>query len=343
MDLAGTDATPRLGPDVDAVDDPDRRWLRHAEDTGGVLVTNHVLSGAFIGRAAPGPVSAFAAGVASHFALDAVPHWGNGKPIDEVMHVAVPGRAARPGRDGGRHRRDRAVGAAAGAGRDGRSGLPRPRQARRPVPRALALPDRLGRLPPWRSSASPPDGCRRRSSSASVRSPCWPRWPPAGPGSLGRRRGHQLGADARASPPSVSTNASSPTIFAAARQVGLRPAPVRSRSRRTPETWAEATSVRMRHLGLRLDAAQPGQRPGRPRRAWPGRCRRRRPGRRRPARARGGPSPPATTTRPPRSRRAGTARAAAAGRARASASADLAEAAASSPRPPYARSLTSST
>lgn len=55
-----------------------------------MLVTNHVLSGAFLGRAAPGLVSAFAAGVASHFALDAVPHWGNGKPIGEVMHVAVP-------------------------------------------------------------------------------------------------------------------------------------------------------------------------------------------------------------------------------------------------------------
>ena len=55
-----------------------------------MLVTNHVLSGAFIGRAAAGPVSAFAAGVASHFALDALPHWGNGKTIHEVMHVAVP-------------------------------------------------------------------------------------------------------------------------------------------------------------------------------------------------------------------------------------------------------------
>lgn len=55
-----------------------------------MLVTNHVLSGAFIGRAAPDPVSAFAAGVASHFALDAVPHWGNGKQIHEVMHIAVP-------------------------------------------------------------------------------------------------------------------------------------------------------------------------------------------------------------------------------------------------------------
>ena len=55
-----------------------------------MLVTNHVLSGAFIGRAAPGPVSAFTAGVASHFALDAVPHWGDGRPIREVMHIAVP-------------------------------------------------------------------------------------------------------------------------------------------------------------------------------------------------------------------------------------------------------------
>ena len=55
-----------------------------------MLVTNHVLSGAFVGRAAPGPVSAFALGVASHFALDAVPHWGDGRTIHEVMHIAVP-------------------------------------------------------------------------------------------------------------------------------------------------------------------------------------------------------------------------------------------------------------
>ncbi|QIK65768.1 hypothetical protein G7072_04920 [Nocardioides sp. HDW12B] len=55
-----------------------------------MLVTNHVLSGAFVGRAASGPVSAFVAGVASHFALDAVPHWGDGRPIREVMHIAVP-------------------------------------------------------------------------------------------------------------------------------------------------------------------------------------------------------------------------------------------------------------
>jgi hypothetical protein len=41
-----------------------------------MLVTNHVLSGAVIGAAVHGPVEAFALGVASHFALDATPHWG---------------------------------------------------------------------------------------------------------------------------------------------------------------------------------------------------------------------------------------------------------------------------
>jgi len=53
-----------------------------------VLVTNHVLAGALIGFACPGPVSAFLAGVASHAALDVVPHWGD-RPIDEVMPIAV--------------------------------------------------------------------------------------------------------------------------------------------------------------------------------------------------------------------------------------------------------------
>ena len=41
-----------------------------------VLLTNHVLSGALIGALARRPLPAFAAGVASHFLLDAVPHWG---------------------------------------------------------------------------------------------------------------------------------------------------------------------------------------------------------------------------------------------------------------------------
>ena len=42
-----------------------------------MLLTNHVLSGALIGARARGPEQAFAAGVASHFVLDAIPHWGD--------------------------------------------------------------------------------------------------------------------------------------------------------------------------------------------------------------------------------------------------------------------------
>lgn len=53
-----------------------------------MLVTNHVLTGALVGLACPGPVSAFVAGVASHAVLDVVPHWGD-RPIDEVMPIAV--------------------------------------------------------------------------------------------------------------------------------------------------------------------------------------------------------------------------------------------------------------
>jgi hypothetical protein len=53
-----------------------------------VLITNHVLAGALVGTLSPGPVSAFAAGVVSHFAMDAVPHWG-GYELRDVLHVAV--------------------------------------------------------------------------------------------------------------------------------------------------------------------------------------------------------------------------------------------------------------
>ena len=42
-----------------------------------MLITNHVLAGALIGRAIPGPVAAFALGIASHLAMDVTPHWGN--------------------------------------------------------------------------------------------------------------------------------------------------------------------------------------------------------------------------------------------------------------------------
>ena len=56
-----------------------------------MLVTNHVLSGAVIGAASRGrPVSAFVLGALSHFALDAVPHWGKWHERVRFMQVAVP-------------------------------------------------------------------------------------------------------------------------------------------------------------------------------------------------------------------------------------------------------------
>lgn len=53
-----------------------------------MLITNHVLSGALLGLAAPGPTTAAGGGFASHFVLDAVPHFG----VDEehLMRIAVP-------------------------------------------------------------------------------------------------------------------------------------------------------------------------------------------------------------------------------------------------------------
>jgi hypothetical protein len=55
-----------------------------------VLVTNHVLSGALIGVTVRRPVLAFTLGVASHFALDAVPHWGDWDDYEDFLRVAVP-------------------------------------------------------------------------------------------------------------------------------------------------------------------------------------------------------------------------------------------------------------
>ena len=55
-----------------------------------MLVTNHVLSGAVIGAASRRrPASAFVLGVLSHFALDAVPHWGKWERQFSFMQVAV--------------------------------------------------------------------------------------------------------------------------------------------------------------------------------------------------------------------------------------------------------------
>jgi len=55
-----------------------------------VLLTNHVLSGALIGALARRPLPAFAAAAASHFVLDAVPHWGDWRSQRRFLRVAVP-------------------------------------------------------------------------------------------------------------------------------------------------------------------------------------------------------------------------------------------------------------
>ena len=63
----------------------------------GVFFTNHLLAGALIGRAAPNALAAFGLGVASHLAMDALPHWGPGEPgrllrvakIDGALALAV--------------------------------------------------------------------------------------------------------------------------------------------------------------------------------------------------------------------------------------------------------------
>jgi hypothetical protein len=55
-----------------------------------VLVTNHVLSGAIIGAATGRPGVALTAGIASHFVLDAMPHWGDwGDDHALFLRVAV--------------------------------------------------------------------------------------------------------------------------------------------------------------------------------------------------------------------------------------------------------------
>lgn len=63
---------------------------RHPSNLEIVLVTNHVLSGALIGAAVRRPVPAVVLGVASHFVLDAVPHWGKWGGENGLLRVAVP-------------------------------------------------------------------------------------------------------------------------------------------------------------------------------------------------------------------------------------------------------------
>jgi hypothetical protein len=58
-------------------------------ETGIMLVTNHVLSGALIGAAVRNPWVAFPLGFASHLALDVAPHWGRWRSHEHFMQVAV--------------------------------------------------------------------------------------------------------------------------------------------------------------------------------------------------------------------------------------------------------------
>ncbi|HEX6419156.1 MAG TPA: hypothetical protein VFZ77_11700 [Acidimicrobiales bacterium] len=53
-----------------------------------MFITNHALAGAAIGLAGPRPGTAFAAGVASHVAMDVVLHWGDDLSWDEFVQVA---------------------------------------------------------------------------------------------------------------------------------------------------------------------------------------------------------------------------------------------------------------
>jgi len=55
-----------------------------------MLVTNHVLSGAVIGATVRRPIPAFVLGIASHFVLDTVPHWGQFGGGRGFLLVAVP-------------------------------------------------------------------------------------------------------------------------------------------------------------------------------------------------------------------------------------------------------------
>lgn len=54
-----------------------------------MLITNHVLCGAAIGVAVARPAAAFPIGVASHFAIDALPHWGGWLSKGHFLRVAV--------------------------------------------------------------------------------------------------------------------------------------------------------------------------------------------------------------------------------------------------------------
>jgi small basic protein len=54
-----------------------------------MFVTNHALAGAAIGATVRRPVAALLVGVASHFVMDAVPHWGVRNDHSGFLRVAV--------------------------------------------------------------------------------------------------------------------------------------------------------------------------------------------------------------------------------------------------------------
>jgi hypothetical protein len=54
-----------------------------------MLVTNHVLSGAAVGALVGEPALALPLGVASHFVLDSLPHWGRWDSRAFFLRIAV--------------------------------------------------------------------------------------------------------------------------------------------------------------------------------------------------------------------------------------------------------------
>lgn len=53
-----------------------------------MLITNHVIAGAAVGAFSRRPTRAFALGIASHIAMDALPHWGT-EDEKSFLRVAV--------------------------------------------------------------------------------------------------------------------------------------------------------------------------------------------------------------------------------------------------------------
>jgi hypothetical protein len=68
-------------------------------DAVRVLATTHVLTGALIGRVVHRPAYAAAAGLVSHVAMDALPHWGlwPDTPHRRAKFLTVMVRRHRPG------------------------------------------------------------------------------------------------------------------------------------------------------------------------------------------------------------------------------------------------------